>query len=391
MQMTVDVHILMIIEGEITTTQIIERLLAACGGMKVSYTKKLLKDLQHTDLQGKLPLFIRCADPQIIPWINYLVSIGVPYLYYIDDNFWELREPYAIAAYYQNPFVRQALNVIVKQASAIIVNAPALGEFIKQYNKHVYILRPFFDFGLIENIKPYDGPEYRIGFAGSSSRNADLNFMKTCVENIHKVYPNIYFEFAGTLLDMPPSEHVRFFPHTSDYAQYIAFQRKRGWKIGLAPLLPVKSNSFKTNNKYREYGACKIAGIYSQSATYQDSVSNRITGMIAPDNDSKTWIDIIVFLIENENERASIGLAAQCDVAKRFSLPIAIEDWLPLLYKFGAQIENNKQTFPLLVFQQKLKLRQYRLQSYLIRLTMIFNEGGIYSVIMRLWKKIRFL
>ena len=51
-----------------------------------------------------------------------------------------------------------------------------------------------------------------------------------------------------------------------------------GWAIGLAPLRDSAENRAKTNNKYREYAALGIPGIYSDMPVYASSVRHGETG-----------------------------------------------------------------------------------------------------------------
>ena len=73
---------------------------------------------------------------------------------------------------------------------------------------------------------------------------------------------------------------IRLFDHMRSYAEFIRFQAGRNWAIGMAPLLDHSSNRAKTNNKYREYGACGIPGAYSDMPPYQGSVQPGVTGVL---------------------------------------------------------------------------------------------------------------
>ena len=57
----------------------------------VRYRKVYLASLTFKDFDRRtIPLFVRCGDPGLRLWIELLRRAHHPYLYYIDDNFWEL-------------------------------------------------------------------------------------------------------------------------------------------------------------------------------------------------------------------------------------------------------------------------------------------------------------
>ena len=83
------IDVLLVVEGEIATTQLIERILLACESYGLRYRKKLLSRLKIQDFStDTIPLFVRCGDPVFERWVDLLLQARHPYIYYIDDNFW---------------------------------------------------------------------------------------------------------------------------------------------------------------------------------------------------------------------------------------------------------------------------------------------------------------
>src|SRR5258708_19380252 len=117
----------MVIEGENATTQIVERLLYACRPLGVRYRKVHLASLTFGILDRRnVPLFVRCGDPGLGLWIELLGRANHPYLYYIDDNFWELQGDSPIAQYYHDPDIRQSLQFVVSHAHQLLPNSEVL-------------------------------------------------------------------------------------------------------------------------------------------------------------------------------------------------------------------------------------------------------------------------
>jgi hypothetical protein len=262
-----DLNLLMVIEDEIATTQLIEQVLHACHPLGIRYTKVRLAEMTFGHLNSRtVPLFVRCGDPRLHLWIKLLRRAKHPYIYYIDDNFWEIQGDSPVAQYYREPEIRQSLELAVTHAHRVLTNSEVLASYLHRFSTHLRVLPPFFDFSLIEDCAREQSEELRIGFAGSVTRSEDLQLIASVIEPVLYRFPNAVFEFCGV---MPPGicsgPRVRFFEHTSSYADFIRFQARRNWAIGLAPLRDTSANRAKTNNKYREYGACGIAGIYSLS------------------------------------------------------------------------------------------------------------------------------
>ncbi len=323
-----DLSILLVIEGEIATTQLIERLLKACRRFGIRYRKIHLASLTLRDLDGgTIPLFIRCGDPGLRPWIELLHRAHHPYLYYIDDNFWELVGDSPLGRYYRDPGVRQSLEFAVSHADQVLTNSEVLATYLERFGSRPRVLPAFFDFGLIEGCIPEPTPELRIAFAGSITREDDLELIRPVIQPVLDRIPNAVFEFCGVMpRDIEPGQRIRFFGHDASYTDFIRFQAERNWAIGLAPLRDHASNRAKTDNKYREYSACGIAGIYSDMPPYRGSVEDGVTGLLVGPS-SEAWLSAILLLANRPEERRQIAAQAENDVRNRYSVVSVARTW----------------------------------------------------------------
>ena len=317
-----ELDVLMVVDAEIATSHIIEQVLRACAPLGVRYRKRLLTALQPSDLRrATMPVFVRCSQPRLTGWTRRLAAARHPYFYYVDDNFWQLPGESALARYYRYPVVRRALDAAVRGAREVLVNSPVLAAVVAPMNPATHVLPTFFDFSLIDREVPAaerDEREIRIGFAGSPSRVDDLDLVATVTARAMPDHPEVVFEFAGVLpRGLAPGPRVRFFPYVDDYDAHIRFQAARGWDIGLAPLVDTEANRCKTNNKYREYGACRTAGIYSSIPPYVGSVVPDETGLLV-DNTPEAWQTAVRWLVEHPLERRRIADAACAHVHEAY-------------------------------------------------------------------------
>jgi len=74
----------------------------------------------------------------------------------------------------------------------------------------------------------------------------------------------------------------------------------------------------KTNNKFREYGASGIAGIYSNNDVYSRCVENEVSGLLVANN-ADNWYDAIERMIEDEALRTRIQQRARQYVREHYS------------------------------------------------------------------------
>jgi len=380
------VDILLIVEADIATTQLTEQLLSECSGLGVTYKKVYLSDIDERLLSNSaLPLFVRTADPVAVFWMESLKRSNIPYFYYIDDNFWLIEGETALAKYYQHPIIRRSLKYAVEKAHTVITNSVALREYLLPKNRNTVLLPAFFDFSLLSGCEVSTDSEYRIGFAGSPSRDADLDILKDVIPHILAKRSNVVFEFVGCIPSwLTQGGRVRFFGHMNSYAEYINFQVQRGWKIGLAPLDNKNSNKYKTNNKYREYSAFRCAGIYTQSESYVGSVVDGVTGLFIESNTAASWIAAIERYLDDEASRATIADNAYNDVLRRFDIATVAAQWTAL-FQVGGRLMNSSTI-------QSVRISTWggfvrRLSHYWLLVEISMYEGGIKLTIARVLSK----
>ena len=369
----------MVIEGEIATTHLIERILLACEPYGLRYRKQLLSALKIQDFYpNTIPLFVRCGDPALEHWIDLLHRAKHPYLYYIDDNFWRIQGDSPLARYYQHPIIRHSLEFAVTHANSVLTNSDELALFLARFNKHVQVLPAFFDFSLIDGCVRQSSEEVRIGFAGSPSRVDDLEIIRPIIFPILNMFPGAVFEFAGVMpRGIERSDRVRFFEYMPSYSAFVRFQAERNWSIGLAPLVDNEANRCKTNNKYREYGACKISGIYSDMPPYNKSVTQGVTGMLV-DNLTEAWIAAVNRLVANSPERNEIVERAYDDVRNKHCVERVSAVWANFIETVD-RYNNSHPSIPLKAVAKRAKFKKMRSKFDTLRMQVLaaHSMGGV--------------
>jgi hypothetical protein len=121
-------------------------------------------------------------------------------------------------------------------------------------------------------------------------------------------------------------EQVHYHSPIWDYDRFLNEFAKSAYDIGIAPLLDDIFSRSKSNNKFREYGACGIAGIYSRVSVYTDCVKDGETGLLVP-NDVEAWYSAIVRLVEDKQLRERIQRLAKEYVQSNYSQRVFEKVW----------------------------------------------------------------
>jgi hypothetical protein len=189
---------------------------------------------------------------------------------------------------------------------------------------------------------------------------------------------------------------IHYHAPTANYDHFLRSFSQSGFSIGLAPMLDTNFYQSKTNNKFREYGACRIAGIYSDVEIYRDCVQDGETGLLV-DNYEDGWYQAIARLIEEPGLRIRTQDQAEKVVREQYSEENFELTWIEQIQRIGQSYKKiSVQSQPnedknLLSEFAKPKARQspVSLVIYQIRkILRILREDGLESFLERLRFKV---
>jgi len=311
-------------DGPIATTQIVTRLLQACYGE--------VRVVESDDLPVPLapgPLVVsRLAKPPMSWLPDYFRERGRPYVYFLDDNFFELTSDIdpRNSPYYQHPAVRDALDVFLRGATLAWLMSGTLRAYLADRHPglptlltHAPIDLATWDAAPVGAApsSPDDGAGFCIGYPSSPRENMAPLVTEIVARCAARWGRSVRFEFVGwwpaAVQDAP---NVRCFPLVADYRDYAAFVKSRRWDCAIAPLADSLFENCKTDNKFRDYAAAGVAGIYSRTALYRSSVVDGETGLLV-ENDAAAWVEAIASLRDVAGRRAAIARAAHDTVRVR--------------------------------------------------------------------------
>jgi glycosyltransferase involved in cell wall biosynthesis len=326
----------LVADGDIPTTAIVRQVLALHAGSDNIHAR-YGTDFDDGLLASRPTLFSR-TSAGALAWVpRFIAERAGRYALFVDDNFWECDVTPELEAYYGHPLVRRTLDEFLRRAAVVVVNSVFLGERLKDRcpEAHIEVIPAHFDFSVLDppvDVSPRaaDAP-LRVGYAGTS-RGSAFDALVEAIEQVLRERPGeVEFEFIGFLPErLEGVAGVTAFPGMADYRSFLSFKRSRAWDVGLAPLGATVFTRAKTNNKFREYGALSIAGIYQDVEPYRGSVEHGVDGLLVADSPA-AWHDAILQLMDNRQETRRIGAAAYRQVKARHDLEEVAAHWAAVL------------------------------------------------------------
>lgn len=321
-------------DGAIPTVELARQIVAATDlpgpltlrvGAQCYLAQSTDRQIDHHVLQ----LLVRVADAAAYAYVQRLSYVGVPYAYLIDDNFWlSDQEGVELRDYYCHPLVRRSIQAAVAGAAVVLCHSEHFATFLRHFNARVEVVPAAFSFELLDGLTSSAAhDEIRVGVVANSSRAGDLAMVLPAIEAVLAARPEVVFEFIGwTPHELRGRPGVRSFEGILDYHAFLSLKVSRGWLLGLAPLLPNHFVEYKSNNKYREFGGCGIAAIYSDSRVYRECVHEGETGWLVAD-DPQAWAAAMLRAIDDPVGTRTVGLRAREDVQAHHRLNYVAERW----------------------------------------------------------------
>ncbi len=259
-----------------------------------------------------------------------VISRGIPSVYVLDDNFWDLPAELKLDEIYRSSEQLRQLERYIRYTSRVKVFSPFLAEKVRQFNPAVLLDTPCIDFSLLPPGKPArDSGKVKITYA--TARGLNDPFLSLFADDLRALllkYPalvefHLFGEPLPIFADLP---NVHNHPINWDYPVFIRSLAESGYDIGLAPMNETPFNLSKTNTKLRDYGACRIAGVYSAVQNYSD-VQDGKTGLVVQQRPG-AWFDALERLVLDAGLRTAIQDNAYRYVYEHYRQQITEAEWL---------------------------------------------------------------
>lgn len=333
------------------------RVLVFVPGLIPSVIIGILRPLVELEKRGKVQLRLRyssihagaanditwcdigvfCRNSEIadLAYLYQLKRAAKGIIYEIDDNFEEIPLNTRIGIYHRKYHRLHALKRFYSMADLTRVYSERLRERAESHGANVWVVKSYFDDALIQHLSP-PSKDAKIKIAYPTGRIDDPRlermFFGALRHILIKYSEKVEIHFWRKKIPEPLDglNGVVLNQSVSSYEAFIETFYSKGFDIGLAPLVDEPFFHSKSNNKYREFGGCGIAGIYSDIRPYSDCILNEETGLLVA-NTVQSWIDGIERLILDSNLRQVIALNARKDVALNYSFESAVESFIQSL------------------------------------------------------------
>jgi hypothetical protein len=272
------------------------------------------REIQRADVV----VFSRNICPDRAGLLRMAVHCGVPVLYDLDDNFFEVPPDSAVGRACAQPRHLAMLCEYLSSATLVRVYSRPLLERVAQFNANVEMVAGAVDLGQIRApAEVSSGPIKLVYATGRLDDSLGEIFLPALRRLLDEAGPRIEAHFWGP---RPPVglHGVRHHAVIHNYDRFLRRFSSAGFEIGLAPLADDIFHRSKTNTKFREYGACRIAGVYSDVDVYSDCVRHGETGLLVP-NTTAGWYQALRRLVDDASLRRTIQQQARAVVEAHYS------------------------------------------------------------------------
>ncbi|HYE87912.1 MAG TPA: glycosyltransferase [Vicinamibacterales bacterium] len=327
------------------------RVLAIVPSFYPSTVVGVVKPLQRLHQQGRIALdlsiqylvrrrsiaaadvIVMCGEalPPTRRILQWIADVGRPLVYELDDNRLEVPTDIPGLQYALNAVQQQSIIECLQMAAVVRVYSPYLQDLVRPYNPAVMLVDGPLDWNLVDASSVSPRPTIKTVYATSRLQDTLGLALVEPLTSILDRYAHVELTvWGGTLSALANHPRVRHRRFVRNYDRFFRQFSREHFDIGLAPLPDDDFHRGKSNNKFREYAACGIAGIYSNTPVYNTSVLDGETGLLVGD-DPRAWSDAMIRLIEDAPLRRSIGDRARRFARQHYNDEVTGDAWMAAL------------------------------------------------------------
>lgn len=338
--------------------------MAALAGMgRIEYRHRLEQRLSQDDLRwADIVLLGRTDGAYEYRLAKQLKESGKYLVYIIDDDLLEVPEGIRSAKHYMRPEVQRSMRGMLELSDAVLSPSPIL---LKKYAANGKA--PLLTREPAMNPVPYrrHDPEapVRIGFAGSADRAGDVErLLSGALTQLKRVYGDrIQIEFFGFQTPMAEALDAKVRPYCASYDDYRRALNDMAWDIGLAPMPDTPFHACKHYNKFVEYAAAGLVGVFSEVEPYLQLKRDIGLGVFC-ENDTDTWVRALRALIDDreklEKLRREVCECAQTTVSEE-TIARQLSERMADILTWRAP--KNERRYPLSWWKLGMRLERYTL------------------------------
>lgn len=330
-------------------------------------------------------------DPQYGIILDWARELGRPIIYEIDDDLLVVPEYIPGLAYLNEPARRAQLIACLRQADVVRVYSPALRDKLSAYNANVSLVSGPLDWSLMAAPPPRATDVIKIVYATGRTQDPVGAMLVAPLRRVLDQFPNVELTIWGPRHEgLSGHPQVRSLPLIRDYDAFFERFSSEGFDIGLAPLPDDEFHRGKSNNKFREYSSCGIAGVYSDMSVYNTCVEHEVTGLLV-ENDDASWAAAIGRLVTNVDVRHGIAERARAYARTHFNEAVTDGEWMQSIQALAAKPRSASTQIPASAAPRSAE-KMVGLARFVGRLSgkvgPVLREHGPGVVLQRTWRHV---
>lgn len=314
-----------------TLLDVVRPLLRLNATGKIRFQTKLEQyTITRSLRKTSLVIFCRNTEPKYQKSLDFLIDNDIPYIYDLDDNLFEIPLDTELGQYHRAPERQLTLRKYISNAHLVRVYSKTLLDIVNQYTDRAVIVSAPLDWSLVRTPPRKDYKEKPIRIVYVTSRKEDNLWklfsiaLKDLLKNYDKQVEMYFWGYFPE--EFSVFKNAFLLPYEPNYATFMSKFSKAGFDIGLAPLFDDNFHNAKTNNKFREYGSCKIAGIYSNVPVYSGCIQHKNDGYLV-NNTPEEWYAALEQLVNDLQLRNWIIQNAYENIKANYSQTAFDHEW----------------------------------------------------------------
>ena len=296
---------------------------------KIEYRHKKVIQVSRDDLAWAQVVFMCRLDDRYEHWLaRTLKKAGKTVVYVMDDDLLNVPADLTSGKYYRQKGVQRSIRGILGMSDAMVSPSPVLlGKYAKDGCKLILLEEPAID-PLTYAPRQADSP-IRIGFAGSVDRTGDIEqILRESLLKIHAEYgQRVSFVFFGAVPSFAKDLDAQCIPYCDSYDAYRKTLNELQLDIGLAPMPDTPFHACKHYNKFVEYAAAGIVGIFSNVKPY-DRLAQNFGWELLCENSADQWYSAMKQLLDDPQKLDTLKHQVTDMAGSIFSVPYIAESLL---------------------------------------------------------------
>jgi len=250
------------------------------------------------------------CDLDLMPVVERRRWAGLPTVYELNDDVFDLPVSNPRRAFYSTPFNRQLTELLMKSSDAVQFSSSALQIKYGHYHDRSAVFSNQLSYLPPERLWRNRRPVV-VGWGGSMGHLEDLQTISDALSGWCRTRDDVKLHLMcapaiAELFEAVPAHKKTLFPPGSmlDYHQFLGTL-----DIGIAPLNSVSYNSARSDVKFLEYASHGVVPVLQRARPYLETVREGKTGLMFDTIDE--LLRHLDHLVADYRDRVRLGIAAR--------------------------------------------------------------------------------